>query len=54
MRSLLHTHRVAALGTLASDGMPFVSMGPFAIEPEQGKLVIHVSGLAVHRQNMQG
>jgi putative heme iron utilization protein len=53
LRNLLQTHRIAALGTLGADGSAFVSMVPFAIEPEQGCVVIHVSGLAVHSQNMQ-
>ena len=53
LRSLLQQHRVAALGTVAEDGSAFVSMVPFAIEPEQGCVVIHVSGLDVHSQNMQ-
>lgn len=48
LSSLLHRQRVAALGTTADDGMPFVSMVPYAIEPQQGWLVLHVSGLAAH------
>ena len=50
--ALLQSHRVAALATLAADGMPFVSMVPFALEPEQGGLVLHVSALAQHSANM--
>lgn len=53
LRTLLQTHRVAALGTVADDGSAFVSMVPFAIEADQGRVVIHVSGLAAHSQNMQ-
>ena len=53
LRALLQTQRVAALGTLSGDGSAFVSMVPFAIEPELGSIVIHVSGLAAHSQNMQ-
>lgn len=48
LRALLHSQRVAALGTLNSAGKPFVSMVPFAIEPHSGTLVIHVSQLAPH------
>ena len=33
LRTLLQTQRVAALGTLDADGLPFVSMVPFAVEP---------------------
>jgi putative heme iron utilization protein len=53
LRSLLQTQRVAALGTLDTDGFPFVSMVPFAVEPASAQLVIHVSGLAVHTRNLQ-
>jgi heme iron utilization protein len=53
LRSLLQEQRVAALGTLCEDGAPLVSMVPFAIEPDQACLVIHVSGLATHTRNLQ-
>jgi putative heme iron utilization protein len=53
LRSLLLGQRVAALGTLCEDGAPLVSMVPYAIEPTQGCLVIHVSGLAAHTRNLQ-
>jgi heme iron utilization protein len=52
LRALLHTQRVAALGTLNTDGKPFVSMVPFAIEPQTGALIIHVSLLAPHTRNL--
>lgn len=50
---LLHTQRVAALGTLDAQGRPFVSMVPYAIALEPGVLVIHVSALAAHTGNME-
>ena len=53
LRSLLQTQRVAALGTLDADGLPFVSLVPFALEPVSAQLVIHVSGLAAHTRNLQ-
>jgi putative heme iron utilization protein len=53
LRTLLQTQRVAALGTLDADGLPFVSMVPFAVEPASAQLVIHVSGLAAHTRNLQ-
>lgn len=53
LRGLLHTQRVAALGTLGDDGLPFVSMVPFAVATEPGVLVLHVSGLAAHTSNLQ-
>jgi putative heme iron utilization protein len=49
---MLHTQRVASLGTLNADGSPFVSMVPYAIEPESASLIIHVSLLAPHTRNM--
>jgi putative heme iron utilization protein len=53
LRALINSHRVAALGTLGADGVPFVSMVPFAVEPQSGLVVIHVSGLAAHTRNLQ-
>ncbi len=53
LRSLIGRVRVAALGTLHADGSPFVSMVPFAVEPRQGVLVLHVSGLAPHTGNLE-
>lgn len=53
LRSLLHTQRVAALGTLADDGTPLVSMVPFALEPRSGRVVLHVSGLAAHSAHLR-
>jgi len=52
LAELLRAHRVAALATLEADGSPFLSMVPFALEPEQGWLVLHVSALAQHSGNM--
>lgn len=51
LRDLLHTQRLAALGTL-HQGEPFVSMAPFAILPGGGGFVIHVSRLATHTKDM--
>ena len=53
LRSLLHSRRVAAMGTIGDDGAPFVSMVPYALESAFGCLVIHVSGLAAHTGNLQ-
>jgi putative heme iron utilization protein len=52
LRRLLAGQRVAALGTLDDDGLPLVTMVPFAIEPQTGQLVVHVSGLAAHSANL--
>jgi putative heme iron utilization protein len=52
LRLMLNTQRVASLGTLNADGSPFVSMVPYAIEPESASLIIHVSLLAMHTRNM--
>lgn len=53
LRKLLQTQRVAALGTIGAGGAPFVSMVPFALEPVAGILVLHISALASHSQNIQ-
>jgi len=53
LRTLLQTQRVAALGTLDAQGLPFVSMVPFAVEPESARVILHVSALAAHTRNLQ-
>ena len=52
LRVMLHTQRVASLGSLSFDGSPCVSLVPYAIEPESACLIIHVSLLAPHTRNM--
>jgi hypothetical protein len=51
LRELITHHRVAALGTL-QDGAPYVSLVPFALAADGRGLIIHVSQLAAHAQNM--
>ncbi len=51
LHTLITTQHLAALGTVQG-GEPFVSMVPFAIEPNGGKLIIHVSTLAAHTKHM--
>jgi putative heme iron utilization protein len=51
LAALLHRRNVAALGTLQGTD-PYVSMVPFAISPDGLALVIHVSRLAAHTQNL--
>lgn len=53
LRTLFANQRVAALGSLDDDGLPYVSMVPYAVEPQSGTLVIHVSGLAAHTRHLQ-
>ena len=52
IRRLLAERPVGALGTLADDGAPFVSMVPFAVAPDLSALVLHVSGLSPHTRQM--
>lgn len=52
LQLLLDGQRVAALGTIADDGAPLVSMVPFAVERALGALVIHVSDLAAHTRHL--
>lgn len=53
LRELLAQRRSAALGTLDENGAAFVSMVPFAVDPQPPGLLIHVSGLAAHTRNLQ-
>lgn len=52
VRSLFQTQTVGALATLHK-GRPAVSMVPFAVMPASHSLVIHVSRLATHTQDME-
>ncbi len=51
LRNLLETQQVASLGTL-HQSEPYVSMVPFALLPRGRGLVIQVSQLATHTQDM--
>ena len=53
LRALLASRRTAALGTVDASGAAFVSLVPFAIDPGSASLVIHISALAAHSQNLQ-
>lgn len=53
LRDLLARRRTAALGTVDAAGAPFVSLVPFAIDPASASLVIHISALAAHSQNLR-
>ena len=53
LRALLARRRTAALGTVDTSGAAFVSMVPFAIDPASAGMVIHISALAAHSQNLQ-
>lgn len=55
LQALLHTQRVAALGSVDAEGMPQVSMVPYALahRPEVSVIVLHVSGLAAHTHHLQ-
>ncbi|MDO8276246.1 MAG: pyridoxamine 5'-phosphate oxidase family protein [Serpentinimonas sp.] len=51
LQRLLQAQRLAALATLHK-GEPAVSMVPFALLPECGSAVVHVSRLATHSKDM--
>ena len=53
LQAILLGQRVAALGTLQSDGKPYVSMVPYAIEPVSGRVVLQVATLAPHAEHMR-
>jgi heme iron utilization protein len=50
LQQLILGRMIAALGTL-HEGVPFVSMVPYAVASD-GSLVLHVSRLAAHTQDM--
>ncbi|HSE85229.1 MAG TPA: pyridoxamine 5'-phosphate oxidase family protein [Candidatus Binatia bacterium] len=50
LQQLVHGRMIAALGTL-HQGAPFVSMVPYAVATD-GSLIMHVSRLAAHTQDM--
>ncbi len=52
LRRMMQTQEIAALGTL-HEGRAFVSMVPFALLSPGARLVIHVSALAAHTQDMR-
>ncbi|BAO81169.1 putative heme iron utilization protein [Serpentinimonas raichei] len=52
LQRLLQAQRLAALATLHR-GEPAASMVPFALLPECGSALIHVSRLATHSKDMQ-
>jgi putative heme iron utilization protein len=52
LRALLQGQEVAALGTL-HQGEPFVSMVPYALRPDTGAFIVHVSRLATHTRDME-
>ena len=51
LRNLVAGQEIASLGTL-HDGVPYVSMVPFALLPEGAGFIIHVSSLAAHTRDM--
>lgn len=53
LRALLASRRTAALGTVDAAGAAFVSMVPFATDGASASLIIHISALAAHSQNLQ-
>lgn len=53
LHELMTRQRIAALGTIW-DGIPYVTLVPYALFSAAGGLLIHVSRLAAHTQNMLG
>lgn len=51
LRTLVNDRSVAALGTFTGSE-PYVSMVPFAVAADGRHLIVHVSRLAAHTQNM--
>jgi hypothetical protein len=53
LQGILKTQRTAALGTLTTDGSPFVSQVQFMVESGKHRIVLQVSALAPHTAHMQ-
>lgn len=51
LRQIILTQPIVSLGTL-HDGQPYVSMVPFALQPDGAAFLIHVSTLAAHTKDM--
>lgn len=51
IKRLIHSRQTAALGTLQR-GAPYVSMVPYALRQDGAALIIHVSQLAAHTNDM--
>src|SRR5258708_7536891 len=49
--TLIRSQRQAALGTLR-DNVPFVSMVAYAVEPDFGGFLLHLSRLAAHSREL--
>ncbi len=50
---LLQQQRHGSLGTLTNQGLPFVSMVPFALDAAHGRLLIHISDMAAHTRYLK-
>ena len=48
LRQLVWCERTATLGTLDREGEVSLSRVPYAIDPQRGDLIIHISALASH------
>ena len=53
LRQLVWSERSATLGTLDREGEVSLSRVPYAIDPQRGDLVIHISALASHTTQLQ-
>lgn len=51
--AILQTQRVAALATLQSNGTPYVSLTPYALDGAGGRVILQVSSMAPHAQHMR-
>jgi putative heme iron utilization protein len=51
LRELVVEHQLLALGVIV-DGAPYVGQVPFALRPDGGGLLIHVSRLAKHTRGL--
>ncbi|NLC35805.1 MAG: pyridoxamine 5'-phosphate oxidase [Alcaligenaceae bacterium] len=47
-KQLMAQQRTGSLATITNQGLPYVSMAPFAIDRESAQFIIHISELAAH------
>lgn len=53
MRRLFSVSRRAALATTDSEGHPYASAVPYAVDPQSARVVLLISGLAAHTEHIR-
>ena len=53
LQAIMRSQRTAALGTLAEDGSPWVSLATYAVEPRTHSLVLQLAAAAPHTAHLR-